>query len=334
MTRPFVEVSQLRCHFKSGENYLAAVDGVNLQIGAGEVLGLVGESGSGKSTLGRIIAGLQARSAGTVCIDGKDMPQHYSRRQFREMSTKVQMVFQDSYASLNPRMTILASLQEPLWSLGVRGKAALDKAMYWLDRVGLPRSAGERYPHELSGGQRQRIGIARAFIAEPKLVICDEPVSALDVSVQAQIINLLQELQREHNTAMLFIAHDLAVVRFLASRTAVMYLGEIVEIGPTAAVFESPRHPYTVKLLAAHLDGNPRERVLGSLADVKAVANKAPLASDSGCRFATRCQLAIAACCESPPRLLPSLVDTEAACHRLALIEEGSSQIELLSEKE
>lgn len=334
MTSPFIEVSQLRCHFKSGENYLAAVDGVNLQIGAGEVLGLVGESGSGKSTLGRIIAGLQARSAGTLCIDGKKMPQHYSRRQFRAMSTKVQMVFQDSYASLNPRMTILASLQEPLWSLGIRGKTSFDKAMYWLDRVGLPRAAGERYPHELSGGQRQRIGIARAFIAEPKLVICDEPVSALDVSVQAQIINLLQELQREHNTAMLFIAHDLAVVRFLASRTAVMYLGEIVEVGPTAAVFESPRHPYTVKLLAAHLDGNPRERVLNSLADVKAVANKAPLATDSGCRFAPRCPLAVAACRHSPPWLQLSKVDTEAACHRLGHIEEGSSKAELLSEKE
>ncbi|CAA0107943.1 oligopeptide/dipeptide ABC transporter ATP-binding protein [Zhongshania aliphaticivorans] len=326
MTTPFIDVSQLRCHFKSGDDLLAAVDGVNLQIAAGEVLGLVGESGSGKSTLGRVIAGLQARSAGTLLVDGKEMPHQYSRRQFRAMSTKVQMVFQDSYASLNPRMTILASLQEPLWSLGVRGKQARDKAAYWLDRVGLPQSAGERYPHELSGGQRQRIGIARAFIAEPKLVICDEPVSALDVSVQAQIINLLQELQREHNTAMLFIAHDLAVVRFLASRTAVMYLGEIVEIGPTAAVFESPRHPYTVKLLAAHLDGNPRERVLRSLADVKAVANKAPLASDSGCRFAPRCQLATRACSDSPPWLQLSVVDTEAACHRLAYIDGGGSQ--------
>jgi oligopeptide/dipeptide ABC transporter ATP-binding protein len=321
MTDAFVEVRQLRCHFKNGNNLLSAVDGINLSIAPGEVLGLVGESGSGKSTLGRIIAGLQPRSAGQLLIDGEEMPNQYSRRQFRTMATNVQMVFQDSYASLNPRMTILASLQEPLWSLGIAGQTAKDKAAYWLDRVGLPPSAGERYPHELSGGQRQRIGIARAFIAEPKLVICDEPVSALDVSVQAQIINLLQELQREHNTAMLFIAHDLAVVRFLATRTAVMYLGEIVEIGPTDRVFESPRHPYTARLLAAHLDGNPRDRVLRAAAPTKAAVNRAPLATDSGCRFAPRCQIAEPACFNTPPWLQPSRVDTEAACHRIVDIE-------------
>ncbi|MFT7403913.1 oligopeptide/dipeptide ABC transporter ATP-binding protein [Zhongshania sp.] len=320
MMAPFVDIRELRCHFKSGDNLLAAVDGLNLQIGAGEVLGLVGESGSGKSTLGRIIAGLQSSSGGEIVIDDEIMPNKYNRRQFRAMSTRVQMVFQDSYASLNPRMSILASLQEPLWSLGMRGQAARDKATYWLDRVSLPQSAGERYPHELSGGQRQRIGIARAFISEPKLVICDEPVSALDVSVQAQIINLLQDLQREHNTAMLFIAHDLAVVRFLASRTAVMYLGEIVEIGPTAAVFETPRHPYTERLLAAHLDGNPSGRVLRTT-PLKAGANRAPLATDRGCRFARRCQSALASCGHSPPWLQPSAVNTEVACHRLLDIE-------------
>ncbi|MBQ0794683.1 oligopeptide/dipeptide ABC transporter ATP-binding protein [Zhongshania sp.] len=321
MTAPLVDICQLRCHFKSGANLLAAVDGINLQITAGEVLGLVGESGSGKSTLGRMIAGLQSRSAGKIYIDGKDMPHSYRRHDYREMATQVQMVFQDSYASLNPRMTILASLQEPLWSLGIHGQAPRDKAAYWLDRVGLPQSAGERYPHELSGGQRQRIGIARAFITEPKLVICDEPVSALDVSVQAQIINLLQELQREHNTAMLFIAHDLAVVRFLATRTAVMYLGEIVEIGPTAAVFEAPRHPYTVRLLSAHLDGNPKGRMLNKSLPAQTVANRAPLATDRGCRFAPRCHMAELACCDTPPWLQPSRVRTEAACHRLVDIE-------------
>ena len=322
MSAPFVDIHQLRCHFKSGDNLLAAVDGVNLQIAAGEVLGLVGESGSGKSTLGRIIAGLQAPSGGNIYIDGKEMPRSYNRHQFRAMATQVQMVFQDSYASLNPRMTILASLQEPLWSVGVRGHTARDKASYWLDRVGLPQSAGERYPHELSGGQRQRIGIARAFITEPKLVICDEPVSALDVSVQAQIINLLQELQREHNTAMLFIAHDLAVVRFLATRTAVMYLGEIVELGPTVTVFDAPRHPYTVRLLAAHLDGNPKARGLKqAVTPAPAIANRAPLATDSGCRFAPRCSMAEPACRASPPWLQPSRVRSEAACHRLVDIE-------------
>ncbi|AMO68175.1 oligopeptide/dipeptide ABC transporter ATP-binding protein [Zhongshania aliphaticivorans] len=321
MSGAIVQLRELRCHFASGEGLLAAVDGVNLDIQAGEVLGVVGESGSGKSTLGRIIAGLQPRSAGDLIIGGQAMPRHYSRRQFKAMSTQVQMVFQDSYASLNPRMTILASLQEPLWSQGVTGAVARDKACYWLERVGLPQSAGERYPHELSGGQRQRIGIARAFIAEPKLVICDEPVSALDVSVQAQIINLLQELQTEHNTAMLFIAHDLAVVRFLATRTAVMYLGEIVELGPTPALFEGPRHPYTARLLAAHLDGNIKARKVIAANTGKAAGHKAPLATDSGCRFAPRCPMAEPACGANPPWLRATKVDTEAACHRLADVE-------------
>jgi len=316
-----IQLRELRCHFQSGQGLLAAVDGVNLDIEAGEVLGLVGESGSGKSTLGRIIAGLQPRSAGELIIAGKAMPQHYNRRQFKTMSTQVQMVFQDSYASLNPRMTILASLQEPLWSQGVAATTARAKAAYWLERVGLPQSAGERYPHELSGGQRQRIGIARAFIAEPRLVICDEPVSALDVSVQAQIINLLQELQSEHNTAMLFIAHDLAVVRFLASRTAVMYLGEIVELGETAALFEGPRHPYTTRLLASHLDGKLHQRNTTAVVPIKSQAHKTPLATDSGCRFAPRCPLAEAACSSNPPWLRETRLATEAACHRLADIE-------------
>ncbi len=321
MSSAIVKMQELRCHFGSGDALLAAVDGVNLEIEAGEVLGLVGESGSGKSTLGRIIAGLQPRSAGELIIGGEAMPRHYNRRQFKTMSTQIQMVFQDSYASLNPRMTILASLQEPLWSQGVDAAAARAKACYWLERVGLPQSAGERYPHELSGGQRQRIGIARAFIAEPKLVICDEPVSALDVSVQAQIINLLQELQTEHNTAMLFIAHDLAVVRFLATRTAVMYLGEIVELGATPHLFEGPRHPYTAKLLAAHLDGVIKERKLAPAIRGQSAGHKAPLASDSGCRFAPRCAMAEPACSANPPWLRPTKVATMAACHRLADVE-------------
>ena len=321
MSTAIVQLRELRCHFGSGDGLLAAVDGVNLDIEAGEVLGLVGESGSGKSTLGRVIAGLQPRSAGDLIIAGNTMPRHYSRRQFKTMSTQIQMVFQDSYASLNPRMTILASLQEPLWSQGVAAATARAKAAYWLERVGLPQSAGERYPHELSGGQRQRIGIARAFIAEPKLVICDEPVSALDVSVQAQIINLLQELQSELNTAMLFIAHDLAVVRFLATRTAVMYLGEIVELGATPALFEGPRHPYTTRLLAAHLDGNIKARKVASVVPAKSLGHKAPLATDSGCRFAPRCPMAEPACSTSPPWLRPTKVATVAACHRLADVE-------------
>lgn len=317
---PLVSLRELRCFFKSDKSWLAAVDGVNLDIYAGEVVGLVGESGSGKSTLGRVIAGLQPRTAGSLIIDGRVAAKRYRRRDFRNMANIVQMVFQDSYASLNPRMTISMSLQEPLLAMGVSVRDAERRAAQWLERVGLASAAAQRYPHELSGGQRQRVGIARAFIAEPQLVICDEAVSALDVSVQAQIIDLLQGLQRELDTAMLFIGHDLAVVRYLADRTAVMYLGEILEIGDTAQVFNAPLHPYTKTLLSAHLDVDQPH--LSRLANSKGMQGmNPPLATDNGCRFRPRCPLAEAACAQQPPWLQRSQGGSEVACHRLVDLE-------------
>ena len=323
MTHPALEVRALRRLFRQGDKYLSAVDNVSLTLQPGEVLGLGGESGSGKSTLGRIIAGLLPRSAGEVWVDGVALPQHSRSGDFRRGARTghpVQMVFQDSYASLNPRLTIGESLGEPLMIQGAR-RAEIEQAVeYWLTRVGLPAEAAERYPHEMSGGQRQRVGIARAFISKPKLVVCDEPVSALDVSVQAQIIQLLRDIQREQGTAMLFIAHDLAVVRYLAARTAVMYLGEIVELGESPALFSAPTHPYTRQLLAAHLEPEP-----GSSAALDTVAAPAaralPLSGDRGCRFAPRCPFVDTGCRRAPPWLQLSKAGTEVACHRLRVVE-------------
>jgi oligopeptide/dipeptide ABC transporter ATP-binding protein len=314
---PILTVRDLRCHFDSGQGLLAAVDGVDLNIAPGEVLGLVGESGSGKSTLGRIIAGLQPRTGGSMVLDDRPLPAKFKSRDFRFTANRVQMVFQDSYASLNPRMTILDSLLEPLRVRRMPDFAAKALGRQWLDRVGLATGAAERYPHELSGGQRQRIGIARAFIAEPKLVICDEPVSALDVSVQAQIIQLLRDLQQDLNTAMLFIAHDLAVVRHLSSRTAVMYLGEIVELGESAQVFSQPLHPYSKMLISAHLSADLKHKNVSHYRSDKSAVRLPSLAEDEGCRFAPRCPYAEEGCVTQPPWLQSGDGGSVAACHRL-----------------
>ncbi|GAB3374275.1 ATP-binding cassette domain-containing protein [Spongiibacter taiwanensis] len=316
MSQPIVKMRDLRCHFDGPGGLLAAVDGVDLDIYPGEVLGLVGESGSGKSTLGRMIVGLQARSGGYLEVDGRSLPSRFSSGDFRFASRRVQMVFQDSYASMNPRMTILESLIEPLLATRVPVAEARARGRVWLDRVGLARAAAARYPHELSGGQRQRVGIARAFIAEPRLVICDEPVSALDVSVQAQIIELLQALQQQQGTAMLFIAHDLAVVKHLSRRTAVMYLGEVVELGDSASLFRNPQHPYSQTLIGAHLSADLDKRP-ALAASTASAPRRQPLAGDEGCRFAARCAHAVGQCQSQPPWLQSSQGENQAACHRL-----------------
>ena len=236
-----------------------AVEHIDLALARGEALGLVGESGSGKSTLGKLLLGLHDKTHGEVIFDGEKLPQRYGKRDFQRWARSMQMVFQDPYTTLNPRLTIGESLSEPLRLQGVRD--GLDQRVaQWLQKVGLQPAMASRYPHEFSGGQRQRIGIARALIGEPKLLICDEPVSALDVSVQAQVINLLAQLRREMGLAMIFIAHDLAVVRHLCDRVAVMQQGHIVEIGETEALFEAPRHPFTQRLLAARHIADPRQR--------------------------------------------------------------------------
>ncbi len=289
-----------------------AVDGVSLDIGRGETLGLVGESGCGKSTLGRVLLRLIEADSGAITFAGRDV-RALTGGELRRLRAEAQMVFQDPYASLNPRMTIGDALAEPLALHDtVPPPRRPGRVAELLTLVGLRPAQARRYPHEFSGGQRQRIGIARALAANPKLLVCDEPVSALDVSIQAQIINLLQALKRRFGLSLLFIAHDLAVVRHVADRIAVMYLGRIVETAPAARLFAAPRHPYTRALLAAVPIPDPalrRERALltGEI--------PSPLAPPSGCRFHTRCAFAQARCSTDDPALDDDGDGHAAACH-------------------
>jgi len=259
---PLLAVRNLVKHFPmAGGGAVRAVDGVSFDLAAGEALGLVGESGCGKTTTGRLILRLIEPTAGSVRFEGTELTT-LSHGRLRPLRRQMQMVFQDPYGSLNPRLRISDILAEPFEVHGVaKGAEARERAAVLLERVGLERSHLDRYPHEFSGGQRQRIGIARAVALAPRLIVCDEPVSALDVSVQAQVLNLLSDLQRDLGVSYLFISHDLAVVSHLCHRVAVMYLGEIVELGPVDAVLAKPLHPYTQALLAA-VPGSGRPRVL------------------------------------------------------------------------
>jgi oligopeptide/dipeptide ABC transporter ATP-binding protein len=305
---PMLQVDGLRQWFTSGgllggRQVVRAVEQVTLEIGRGEVLGLVGESGSGKSTLGRAVLRVTEPTEGRIVFDGHDITR-LGRRQLRPLRSRMQMIFQDPFASLNPRMTVGEIIAAPLRIQEPRlhGKAAAARVAEALRTVGLEDQHAERYPHEFSGGQRQRIGIARAFVMEPDFLVADEPVSALDVSIQAQIVNLLMQIKRKLNLTILFISHDLALVGHVCDRVAVMYLGRIVEIAETRALFRDPRHPYTQALLSAVPVIDPaRRRVRKPLTGEL----PSPLAPPSGCAFRTRCPHAMPACAQAVPVLRP-----------------------------
>ncbi len=312
--KPLLEVRGLKTHFSARGKTVYALDGVSLTLNATEVLGIVGESGSGKSTLARTIIGLLDKTAGTASWRGEDLPQRYRRSDFRRYATAMQMIFQDPQGSLNPRMTAREIVAEGARLLKCcpqnQLRAQVDN---YLAMVGLSDQAADRYPHEFSGGQRQRLGIARALIMQPQMLICDEPVAALDVSVQAQIVNLLADLQRDMQLSMLFIAHDLSIVRYLADRVVVMYLGVIVEEGPGEQVFKQPLHPYTHMLLAASPEPAPVfERQRPHLLLQGEVPS--PLNIPPGCRFASRCPQVMPQCMRREPDLITQQPHRKVRC--------------------
>ena len=301
MSEPLLRVEHLKKYFKSARGMVHAVDDVSFTLEAGKTLGVVGESGCGKSTLGRTIIRLQEPTSGSVFFDGKDVS-GLNRQQLWEQRRQMQMIFQDPFSSLNPRMTISQAIEEPLalYHICPDRVSRQKRVAELMDTVGLARRLYNTYPHELDGGRRQRIGIARALALNPRFIVCDEPVSALDVSIQAQILNLMQDLQKELDLTYMFITHDLSVVYNISDEIMVMYLGQVIEKAPTEKLFANPVHPYTQALLSAipvpsiH---NRRERILmtGELTS--------PIDPLPECRFANRCRFATGKCRESEPQL-------------------------------
>ncbi|WP_349947963.1 oligopeptide/dipeptide ABC transporter ATP-binding protein [Lacrimispora sp. BS-2] len=315
--KPLLEVKHIKKYFQVGKNQiLKAVDDVSLDIYKGETLGLVGESGCGKSTFGRTVIQLYEPTEGRIIYDGQEMSGSLSAVERHGFTRKMQMIFQDPYASLNPRMKVIDIVAEGIDAHGIlSGEERRKKVMELLETVGLSEEHANRFPHEFSGGQRQRVGIARALAVNPEFVICDEPISALDVSIQAQVINLLKELQEKRGLTYLFIAHDLSMVKHISDRIGVMYLGAMVELGDSESLFETPLHPYTQALLSAIPIPDPdveksRSRIMleGSLPN--------PVNLKEGCRFASRCPHAEQLCREKTPEMKEVLPGHFAACHK------------------
>lgn len=329
-----ISIQNLEVHYRSGGGLFSAaktvkaVDGVSLDIKKGETLGLVGESGCGKSTLGKAILRLTEPTGGNVFYNGEDLA-NLSKSSMRDQRKHLQMIFQDPYASLNPRMTVGGIIGEPIRTFGLANGDSVDaKVQELMETVGLSRRFTKRYPHEFSGGQRQRIGIARALAVDPEFIVADEPISALDVSIQAQIMNLMQRLQAEKRLTYLFISHDLRAIRHLSDRVAVMYLGRIVELADGRDIYRDPLMPYTKALISAVPVPDPeveakRERIILK-GDVPS-----PIDPPSGCHFRTRCQYAIADCAAITPKLVEIKPRHQAACIRISSehpnIEENAS---------
>ena len=319
---PLVEVRNLSIHFPVGrtgfwgrqQKVVHAVDDVSFTIGKGETLGLVGESGSGKTTTGRAILRRIQPTAGSIHFQGRDIT-HVKGEELRKLRRHMQLVFQDPYASLNPRMKVVEIVGEPLLVHGLVGsmEEARDRVVRLLELCGLPRDAADRYPHAFSGGQRQRVGIARALALEPELIVADEPVSALDVSIRAQVVNLLQDLQQELGLTYLFIAHDLSVVRHISHRIAIMYAGKLIELAECDDVYERPTHPYTEALLSAvPIPDPPIQRQRSRIVLQGEIPN--PVNPPTGCRFRTRCPLAIEHCAEVEPAFAEIRPGHRVAC--------------------
>jgi oligopeptide transport system ATP-binding protein len=317
MANPLISIRDLKVHFKRRRQLVQAVDGVNLDIQPGETVGLVGESGCGKTTLGRAILRLNEITEGSVFFRNQDLSQ-LSHSEMQKQRRHLQMIFQDPYASLDPRMTVAQILAEPLDTFSLyKGGERDGRIRELMETVGLSPRFVRRYPHEFSGGQQQRIGIARALAANPDFIVADEPISALDVSIQAQIMNLMDRLQRERNLTYLFVSHDLRAVRHVADRVAVMYLGKLVEIADAKAIYDNPLMPYTKALISAVPVPNPKVEATRKRLVLEGDV-PSPINPPKGCRFHTRCPWAIAECRHTEPTLQEIQPSHWAACIRIS----------------